>query len=298
MKTASTTKSRADGFVRATELLPYCIRAAISKTVTENSLDESEITDIRLRRDGICAVSVGRRSYPTGISLSARKLDELIFSLCDGSVYAHAETIRDGYINCGGIRVGVCGRAVTSGGAITSVCECSSVTIRIPHDVTGCARALYAVFCESPHRGMLIYSPPGVGKTTLLRDMIRLLSESGRQFAVIDSRGELESAARSASADVLCGYPKDEGIRSAVRSLSPELIICDELSGDRDAEAALYATASGVPLIATTHAGSRRELSLRPDMSSLIENRVFGITVGLSRESGAVEFKLDINKTP
>lgn len=296
MKTKTSPGLRADGFIRATDLLPHYVKSAIFKTIAEHSLRESDVTDIRLRRDGICALSVGRRSYPIGISLSARKMDELIFSLCDGSVYAHAETIRDGYINCGGIRIGVCGRALTSDGKLTSVCECSSVTVRIPHDVIGCAAKLYSVFAASPYRGMLIYSPPGVGKTTILRDMIRLLSLDGHQFAVIDSRGELESAARPAGADIFLSYPKDEGIRLAVRSLSPELIICDELSGGRDAEAALYALSSGVPLIATTHAGSYDELAMRPDVKVLISERVFSVTVGISRADYSTDFTLDINE--
>lgn len=297
MKTKNENQRCADGFYRATELLPYYLRSAIRGVITDNDLLESDITDIRLRRDGICSVSVGRRSYPIVVALSAHKLDELVFSLCGGSVYAHAETIRDGYINCGGIRVGVCGRAVTSGDAVISVCECSSVCIRIPHDVTGCADVPYRMFTESPHRGMLIYSPPGVGKTTLLRDMIRLLGDSGHQFAVIDSRGELGSAAERTSADVLTQYPKSEGIRSAVRSLSPELIICDELSGKNDAEAALYAVSSGVPLIATTHAGSRAELLLRPDVKTLIADGAFGVTVGISRKAYERDFVFDINET-
>ncbi len=297
MKTKTDTTKAIDGFKEATELLPYYLRSAICKAMTENSIDASEVTDIRLRRDGICAVSVGRRSFKIDVSLSARRMDELIFSLCDGSVYAHAETISEGYISHSGIRIGVCGRAVTDGDRIRSVCECSSVTIRIPHDVTGCADVIYSVWERDPHSGMLIYSPPGVGKTTVLRDMIRLLTTSGHQFAIIDSRGELESASVGASADVLTQYPKDEGIRSAVRSLSPELIICDELSGKKDSDAALYALSSGVSLIATTHAGSRAELLLRPDLKPLLESNAFGVTIGLKRAQGERAFELDINET-
>ncbi len=287
------TSLRSDGFDRVMELLPYYLRSAVEKTLHDRSLRPCDVTDIRLRRDGISTVSVGKRSYPIGLTLSARKLDELIFSLCDGSVYAHSDTIREGYISCRGMRIGVCGRAVISDGIVRSVCEISSIVFRIPHDIIGCADSIFELWKKTPHKGILIYSAPGVGKTTVLRDMIRLLSLSGYQFSVIDSRGELGSAALGTCADILSSYPKHEGIISAVRSLSPELLICDELSGEKDAESAMYALSSGVPLIASTHAGSLNELALRPDISSLIEKRAFGAVVGLSRSSNGMSY--DIN---
>ncbi len=298
MKTKSETEMRSEGYLRIAELLPRYIKNAIDKTLAEHSLPLGELTDIRLRRGGISSVTVGGRSYPLGIILSARKADELIFALCEESVYAHTDTIREGYINCRGIRVGVCGRAVTENGRTVAVTECSSAVIRIPHEIMGCADGIYAVWKRTGRRGLLIYSPPGVGKTTVLCDLMRLLSHDGHQFAVIDTRGELSGAAENKSADVLIGYPKHEGIRSAVRSLSPELILCDELAGEADAEAALYALSSGVPLIATTHAGSRDELSLRPDLIGLFGRRAFGATVGLARTGTVGRFALDTDEAP
>lgn len=272
------------------------LRSAIYKTVRDYSLDSEKITDIRLRRGARSFLSVGRRSYPIEPILSARQLDSIVFALADGSVYAHADTIREGYITVGGIRCGVCGRAVQKLGKTETVTEYSSVTIRIPHDVVGCADDVFDIYLRDRGHGILIYSPPAVGKTTLLRDLLRSLSGLSVQFSVIDTRGELSFCDNSSTADTLLYYPKWEGIKTAVRSLSPELIICDELSGETDADAALYAYSCGVPLIATCHAGSSDELSARPEMNRLLTSGAFGCTVGLSRRDGDNSFTCNIEK--
>ncbi len=283
-------------FRRAAELLPMPLRSAIYKTVRDYRLDSEKVTDIRLRRGARSFLSVGRRSYPIEPILSVRQLDSIVFALTDGSVYAHAETIREGYISVGGIRCGVTGRAVQKNGKTETVTEYSSVTIRIPHDVPGCAADIFDLYQHDRGHGILIYSPPAVGKTTLLRDLMRSLSSIFVQFSVIDTRGELSFYDNSSTADTLLYYPKYEGIKTAVRSLSPELIICDELSGELDANAALYAYSCGVPLIATCHAGNKDELSARPEMKRLLTSGAFGYTVGLSRRDGDNGFSYNIEK--
>ncbi len=283
------TKEQNTSLRAALELLPLYLRSAVYKAIRDRSLDPDSITDIRLRRDGISYISVGRDSYPLEPVLSARQMDDVVYSLSQGSVYAHAGTIKEGYINARGFRAGICGRAVLKNGAVDAVTEYSSVTLRIPHDVTGCAAEVYRLFCRK-RRGILIYSPPGVGKTTLLRDLMRLLSGDGAQFAVIDTRGELSRGNFLSSADVLLHYPKAEGIRLAVRSLSPHVILCDELAGDDDAKAARYAYSSGVPIIATAHAGSIRELTGREDMAELLSSGAFPTRIGLARTGGGFIF--------
>lgn len=268
-------------------ILPSPIRADIMKTLEAECLSPDELTDIRLRREGGSCISVGTRSYRIAADISPRKFDDMIFALTGGSLYAHAETIRDGYISVGGIRCGVCGRAVIKNGSIGEICDISSVSVRVARDVPGCSERVFELVTKyTTLSGVMIYSPPGTGKTTLLRDLIRKLSDAGHQFAVIDSRRELAAAARGANVDLLSGYPKADGIRCAVRSLSPELIVCDELSGDDDTDAAFYARSCGVPIIASAHAGSLHELRCRREMNMLAEAGIFKYFVGLSRRDG------------
>lgn len=275
-------KIAAEAAARALSILPASMKSDIVRALGESGVRADSVTDIRLRREGRSYITADGRSYPINANISPHRFDEMIFALTGGSLYAHAETIREGYISVGGIRCGVCGRAVMKDGAISEVSDIGSVTIRIARDISGCSDRVYDLITRGGTlSGALIYSPPGGGKTTLLRDLIRKLSLDGHQFSVIDARRELGAACRGGSADVLVDYPKDEGIRCAVRSLSPELIICDELSGDRDARAALYAYACGVPIVATAHAGSTAELRSRREIRELLDSGVFMHTIGI-----------------
>ncbi|MCD7775763.1 MAG: hypothetical protein LUH54_00085, partial [Firmicutes bacterium] len=192
------------------------------------------------------------------------------------------------------IRCGVCGRAVVRGGHIDSVCDITSITLRVPHDIPGCAAGVCRLFFSElkASSGLLIYSPPGVGKTTLLRDFI--LSASDKyNVAVVDSRGELFLDWVSGNIDYLRGYPKHTAIIHAVRSLCPDLIVCDELFGEDDAAAAIYAYSCGVPLVASAHAGCTAELYARNDIAHLYSSHAFGCVVGISRGTYGNAFALE-----
>ncbi len=269
-------------------LLPDQIRRAVLRAVSSVGASVDVLTDIRLRRCGASFITVCGRHVRLETSLSPREFDDIVFALTGGSLFSHADTIREGYISVGGIRCGVCGRAVTRGGEIGEVTDISSVSIRVPGDIPGCAARVYELICRGGlPSGALVYSPPGVGKTTLLRDLIRLLSEDGKQISVVDPRRELGSACEGRSVDLLSCYPKDAGIVTAVRSLSPEIIICDELSGKKDADAALYARSCGVPIVATAHAGTLSELRMRGDTNEIIASGAFSYLIGLKRTPGA-----------
>ena len=211
---------------------------------------------------------------PLPLRLTGAQLAQILRALCEYSVHSYTEDIARGYVTLpGGHRAGVCGTAVTERGLVTAVRDISSINLRIAREVPGAASDLCArLYQNGSLPGLLISGPPGSGKTTLLRDLARRLSDSMlRRVAIIDERGELAGAregtpccAVGANTDVLTGYPKGGGVLLAIRSLAPEIILCDELGGEDDAAALEAGFHTGVRFVATVHAGGAGEALARP----------------------------------
>ncbi|MFA5561731.1 MAG: hypothetical protein WDA00_03745 [Eubacteriales bacterium] len=253
---------------------------------------EARLSELRVRAGRLASLTLDGRNVPLQVCLSAEELAGMVRTFCQGSVYAYSESLREGYISFGGgCRVGVAGRAITEDGVPVGVGEVTSLSIRIPHHVPGAGNTAVSVFRAMGCRhGLLVYSAPGVGKTTVLRDMAVQLSSgaSARRVAVIDSRGELDGdcIGRGCLADVLLGYPKAEGIEIATRTLSPEVVVCDEIGGYEDAESVLALQHCGVPLIASAHADTTAGLLARSPIRLLVDSGVFGAFVGIFRGAG------------
>lgn len=183
-----------------------------------------------------------------------------------------AETIGRGYLTAkGGHRIGLCGTAVNREGHMTGIREVYSLCIRVARDYSGIAGK------RSSWKGsVLILGAPGWGKTTLLRDLIRLLSED-RQISVVDEREELfpEGLQRGKRMDVLSGCRKPEGIEAVLRSMGPDCIAVDEITAEEDCHAMVQAANCGVTLLATAHAASRKDLQTRPVYQPLVKAGIF-----------------------
>lgn len=211
-------------------------------------------------------------------------------TLSEGSIYRYMPTICEGYIiTSGGLRVGICGRSVYSDGHISAVEDFTALNLRIPHNILGCADALYRRLSDKL-ASVLIFSPPGEGKTTFARDLALSLSRKYR-VAAVDEKCELfppgsNFADGAGMLDILRGYRKADGIEIATRTLSPEIIICDEIGAADDIEAILSVQNSGVRLAATVHADDFADLENKPNIKRLLGARVFGLLAGLSRRGG------------
>lgn len=271
-----------------TEEIIKCLPKRISEQLIK--YDVSSINEIRLAVNRPITLTVGEKSVLLGDTVSNEEMTVTVSEFCRGSLHSFEKTMAEGYIPLGnGCRVGVCGKY--SEGSIT---EITSVVIRIPRSIYGIGDGL----CKriiSRGGGMLLYSPPGVGKTTLLRDIASTLSSPPylKRVSIIDSRNEIfrPDAFRRSIADIYNSYPKSIGIELAVRTMSPEFIVCDEL-GSSEADSVLATQSFGVPLIASAHAPSLDSLLSRKVFKDLDECGIFSTYVGVRREGCGFSFDI------
>ncbi len=285
--------------------LPQRHQRAVKCFLTEQKGAEDNISEIRLRHEGAFSLTIGnanvilnangRTAAPGEKALTAtpKELIETLDRLTEGSMHVFSQSLREGYLTLSnGCRVGVIGQAVCRGSTVERISSISALCIRIHHTIIGASYDLcqYIRNTDGALHGMLLFSPPGVGKTTALRDLAAQLArgKNALRVVIVDSRGELYNPEqmRDSLCDVLRSYPKPQGIEIAARTMSAQIIVCDEIGGTEDMNAILNVQNCGVPLIASAHAGSFAELMRRPFMQKLREHAVFDYYVSLLR-SGA-----------
>lgn len=225
-----------------------------------------------------------------------------IASISDNSLYAYEEEIKRGFITLpGGHRVGLAGEVVMTGNQIKNIKSFSGIAFRVAREVKDCARQLMPYICNKSFANPLntiLISPPRCGKTTILRDIARTLSNGSRSMdgcnvSIIDERSELAGCYRGIPqldvgqrTDVLDSCPKALGMIMAIRSLSPQVIITDEIGRKEDVDAIRECVNAGVAVITSIHAGNMQELGRRPIFQELLTAGSFKLGVVLSRCRG------------
>lgn len=216
------------------------------------------------------------------------------------SLYAFEDEIRQGFITVqGGHRIGIAGKVIVEDGHIKSIKYVSSINIRISHEIKGCAgKVLNYIYGMDRIYHTLIISPPGCGKTTLLRDMVRQISNGGPKrrgmtVGVVDERSEIASCYMGVPqndvgkrTDVLDCCPKDRGMIMLIRSMAPEVVAVDEIGGMEEVDALRYAVNCGCRMIATVHGSSMDDIRRRHAINNLVEGKVFERYIILDKSKG------------
>lgn len=294
IKTARASTS-AELFPRSlAEQLPYRLTDEIRRVA------RSPIEEIRLRAERCATLTVAGENLRLQTVLRGDELAELVTRFCGGSLYAHRDAIAQGFLSLPeGIRVGVCGRAAVENGRVVGIYDVTGLNIRLPCRVHRYGAEICRLLQVSGE-SVLIYAPPGEGKTTLLRGVAARMASGDRprRVVVIDTRGELGFALEDPQLclDVLLGYPRGLGIEIAARTMNAQLILCDEIGDPAEAEAILGAQNCGVPFVATAHGDHVAGLLRRTGIRRLHEARAFAYYVGIRRPFMGGEFEYTVTR--
>ncbi len=280
-------------------VLPEKIKELV-RNLPSSTLDKVEEIRIRVQRP-LEIIIDGKPIFPNYLGapyvISPNDAIHLINQLSDYSLYALEEELKRGYITIrGGHRVGLAGKVITEKGQVKAIRDISSFNIRVAKQKVGVAEAYlpYLYNCNEWHNTLII-GPPQTGKTTLLRDLARVISEGkervpSTKIGIVDERSEIAGSVKGIPqhrlgnrVDVLDACPKAEGMMMLIRSMSPQVIIVDEIGRKEDSEAIMEAIHSGVKIMTTVHGNKLEDVSDRPSLKQLLDLNVFTRCIELTR---------------
>ena len=257
----------------------------------ENPQIGNELQEIRIRVDKPIILKLREKDLILQYNILQTEILQIVERLCENSIYAYKNQICEGFITIkGGHRVGLTGSCVIENGKITNIKYISSLNIRIAREVKNCSTRILREIIDIENKTIynsIIVAPPGRGKTTILRDIIRRLSDGieeinfrGKTCGVVDERGEIAAMYKGAPqndvgirTDIIENVSKNKGIHMLIRTMAPEIIACDEIGSKEDVEAIHYALYSGVKGIFTMHGKNVEDIKNNKQIYELIENR-------------------------
>ena len=263
-----------------------------------NVLDS--VSEIRFRSGGYITLTIRNSTYffdyngdlynkPSShcVKIDKDDFDRLFLSLCDYSVHKHTDTLKRGYISLeNGVRIGVCSKAAYDGDELVSVNEIGSLNVRIPREVRGFSRPVAKKIFATSTPSIIVAGMPNSGKTTFLKDLALTLADGEispcKKVCIVDERNEFQTENELAQrADILSGFKKPLGIEIAVRTMSPEVIICDEIASMNELEKIKYGFSCGAAFALSVHIGNAEELFTKPIIKELIATGEFSYIVYL-----------------
>lgn len=276
-----------DGILR---YFPQKVQKLIRNNINDGELEMLE--EIRVRNNLPLILKIGQAEKVIDYKITTEDINYIFQKICENSIYSYQKQIANGFITVqGGNRVGIVGTAVLDGNdKVINFNYISGLNFRISRQIIGCSNQIVdEIFngCGGIYNTLII-SKPGIGKTTLLRDIVRNVSNGmpnkfkGMNVTVIDERGEISATYKGIMqndlgmrTDVINDIPKYIGMKMAIRSMAPKVIVADEIGNKRDSEAIKYAMCCGVKGIFTAHGASLEELEKNPEISDLLENKIF-----------------------
>lgn len=276
--------------------LPSNVLSALD--ALSNSQQE-KLTEIRIRRDlpvvfvidnRTCFIdnkSVSFDMNKNTLTVSSNEFEEMFNKLCSYSFYSNMNNLKNGYITLeNGSRVGVCSSAVYENEDLVSVKNISSVNIRIPRQAFGCSREVLKKIFANGMCSVIVAGKPSAGKTTLLRDMAREISDGFnheyQKVVIVDERNELAGKTGNeftlnigANTDVITGFNKATGIENAIRTMSPDVIVCDEISTRYELDKIRFGFSCGVKFFLSVHIGKKQDLYIKPLVNDLLSTGEF-----------------------